>query len=96
MSDESTHHRVVILYSSIGAGHRIAAEALASAVRTAAPEIAIKTGDAIEIVGSRIALRVPGFYPWFRGRFPWLYDRLWRSKRTAGAFSWLGGRLGGR
>ncbi len=96
VTSETEKHSVAILYLSVGAGHRIAAEALASALRSCAPEIPIRTGDAIEIAGSRLMGRAPGFYTWLMGRLPGLYDRFWQSKRVARCAWWLERHFGGR
>ncbi len=75
--------RILILYASIGSGHRVSANAIAEALGNLAPEAEViqedvlirlpAIDDVIPDVLSALALAV----------FPGVYDRLWSSERLA-------------
>ena len=75
--------RTLILYASIGSGHRVSADAIAMALRQAAPTIEVKEEDVLgpgldlgEIVPDILSALATAV-------FPAIYNRLWDNERLA-------------
>lgn len=78
---------VLILYMSVGSGHRFAAEALQAALEQRCAGARVTALDLGEASGSLLMRRLPGLYGQLLRVAPRLYDRAWDSPAVGGPFA---------
>ncbi|NOZ71064.1 MAG: hypothetical protein GXP38_03995 [Chloroflexi bacterium] len=75
--------RTLILYASIGSGHRVSADAIAEALRKAAPQMEVAEEDVLG-PGMDLGDIVPDILSALAtALFPSIYNRLWANERLA-------------
>jgi len=84
---DSSAPTVLILYMSVGSGHRFAAEALKLALEQRRPGVQVQARDLGQASGSWLMQRLPALYGRLLRVAPGLYDRAWDSPAMAGPFA---------